>query len=50
MAMQKYNQLNDVWSVGIIAYQLISGVLPFGMDAIKNQDEVRALIYKRPKP
>ncbi len=48
VASQAYNERCDLWSIGVIAFQLLSGELPFNMDKLKSEEEVVDLISQRP--
>ena len=38
VASSAYNERCDIWSIGVIACQLLSGSLPFGLDQMKNEE------------
>lgn len=50
VASGAYNERCDLWSVGVITFQLLSGELPFGMGTKKSEEDVVALVSRRPTP
>lgn len=50
VASGAYNERCDLWSVGVITFQLLSGELPFGLGTKKSEEEVVALVGRRPTP
>ena len=42
---QKYNEKADIWSIGVIAYMLLTGRVPYSTNP-PNKDRLKALIAK----